>query len=436
MNRRGWTESEGPRPAVGRRASLAYVSPTGDLALWNDLESYGTNLVRRPALDGGETNLRAQWAAPSGGPAPIGTGQKVQGYGVFAFPYGPVAMGLAEAGGFDLFTYGERILEATTLVGYKHRGVDAGVAGLSVEEALLWVERRAGPFAVAHASGFLGAVESALARPVPERELWWRALLQELQRIYDHLRVIARVAEGASQNVGVAQVQLLSEGTLRILGRLTGHRWGFGALRPGARPTAEQRSGLAARLRQLGSEFDDLWETFLESRTFVDRLQSTGALAASEAIRLGTVGPSLRASGVPWDDRLRSPTAPYTDLFVSLAHEEAGDALARVLVRRAEIRSSLLLTEQLLDRWGSLGDGAVAPVDAVDPGRGISRTEAPSGDLVYDVTVADGKIARIGVRTPSQANWPAVSLCLRGSVFTDFVFAVESFGSSFAETDG
>ncbi|MGC2035032.1 MAG: hypothetical protein WA761_06265, partial [Thermoplasmata archaeon] len=70
------------------------------------------------------------------------------------------------------------------------------------------------------------------------------------------------------------------------------------------------------------------------------------------------------------------------------------------------------------------------------PGRGIARSEAPSGDLIYDVQIEGDRIQRVGVRTPSQANWPLVALSLRGAVFTDFAFSLESFGSSFAETDG
>lgn len=419
--------------------SLAYVSPSNDVALWNDYEPYRTILVRNPALGEVDRAVRRNWPSDGDGPTPVSVGEQVGGYGVFTFPYGPVAMGVAEAGSFDLRTYGERILELEPRIGYKRRGIDQIIVGRRIEDAALWVERRAGPFALAHAATFLAAAESAAQHGVPERELWVRALAQELQRIQAHLRVIARVADAASQNVGAAQVHILEEDLLRTLAAHLGHRWGFGALLPGGPHRsleADDRLRLEGRLRAFAKEFDGLWESLLTSRTFIDRIQTTGVVSRELAVRWGAVGPTLRASSVAWDDRLRSAVAPYTDLFVPLPTETNGDALARVLVRREEIRASLLILEQLLDRWRRAGDVEIPPAPAIAPGRGIARGEAPGGDLVYDVEVVDDRVRAVGVRTPSQANWPLVALSLRGSVFTDFAFSLESFGASFAETDG
>ena len=75
------------------------------------------------------------------------------------------------------------------------------------------------------------------------------------------------------------------------------------------------------------------------------------------------------------------------------------------------------------------------PEPAVGPNAGLGRVEAPSGDLVYEVEVAEGRVARVGCRTPSQANFPALAEGLNGAVFTDFHFAFESFGLVFAEVD-
>ncbi len=439
MSRPGWTEVAAGRPPGSGARSLAYVSPEGDLALWNDHEEHRTLLVRRPELSAEERAVLGNWRAGRSGPAVVSVGEQVHGYGVFTFPYGPVAMGVAEAGGFEVRTYGERILEIEPSVGHKRRGIEEQVVGKTVEDAALWIERRAGPFALSHAAAFRFAAESAAGRPVAERELGVRALGQELQRIYNHLHVLARLAEAASQNVGAAQLNALAESALRALGATFGHRWGFGALVPGApgrRLDAPDRTDLEARLRRLGSEFEALGETLLGSRTFLDRIQSTGTVSTEDALRWGAVGPTLRASSVAWDDRLRDPTIPYREMFVPVVTERAGDALARVLVRREEVRGSLLLIEQLLDRWPRLGGGEAAPVEAIEPGRGIARGEGPSGDLVYDVRVSEGRIRSVASRTPSQANWPLVALSLRGAVFTDFAFSFESFGASFAETDG
>ncbi|HTZ61792.1 MAG TPA: hypothetical protein VMC82_04030 [Thermoplasmata archaeon] len=441
MTRAAWVvEADGPsdgRPAPER--ALAYAPEDGTFALYNDYHDGRAVLVDHPRTIVPREALQIWRAAGDpDGPHSLGPRSVAEGYGVFTFPYGPISMGVPESGRFDVTTYGERILNLAPIGGYKSRRVRRSVVGLTVADAALRVERIAGNYAAAHVSAFLGAAESAVGAEVPLVELWTRGFAQELQRIYNHLHVIARVAEAASQNVGLAQTHALAEEVLRLKAAAFGHRWLFGALLPGGparRLDPADRRQLAGRIDRIAVEFERLWELFLESRTFIDRIQGTCPVTRDDAIRWGATGPTLRASGVAWDDRLRVPAPPYHDLFVALPVEHAGDALARVLVRGAEIRSSLLLVEQMFERWP--GAGSTEPASApVVPGRGIGRAEAPGGDLVYDVQVADGRVAALGFRAPSVANWPLFAIGMRDAVFTDFHFAIESFGFAFAETDG
>ncbi len=420
-------------------AALAYRPVDGAFSLYN---RYST----------GRSELRpGTGAEPSGGPgtfwsrvdrpglrSPSPT-DSVEGYGVFTFPYGPISMGVPESGRFDVRTYGERVLAVTPVVGYKSRRILHGIAGLSVADAALRVERLAGNFSAAHAAAFLQAAESARGAEVRREDLWVRALAQELQRVYNHVHVLARLAEAAAQNVGAAQTHALAEEVLRTQGRVFGHRWLFGAFLPGGparRLARTDRSELARFADGHLRAFERLWELFLGSRTFIDRIQSTCPVRRSAAIEWGAVGPTLRACGVPWDDRLRVPTAPYTDLYLELPQETGGDALARLLVRADEVRASFLLIEQILDRWPANPGALETPAAPVGPHRGIGRVESPSGDLVYDVTVDGDTVASAGMRSASQANFPLFAQGLRNGVFTDFHFAWESFGLVFAEVDG
>ncbi len=373
------------------------------------------------------------------GPRPLSPVETVEGYGTFTFPYGPISMGVPESGRFDVVTYGERILELTPVGGFKARHTLACVAGLPVADAALRIERLAGNVSASHVAAFLAAAESASATCVAVEELWVRALAQEMQRVYNHVHVLARIAEAASQNVGSAQSHALAEEMLRLQARAFGHRWLFGALLPGGparRLDLPGRAELANALRPRAREFDELWELFLDSRTFIDRIQGTCPVSRDVALRWGAVGPTLRACGVAWDDRLRIPEVPYDDLFLALPHERDGDALSRLVVRVQEVRASFLLLEQMLDRWPSGSGATELAAPPLEPGRGLGRVEAPSGDLVYDVGVRDGRVEAVASRTPSQANWPVFALGLRDTVFTDFHFALESFGLVFAETDG
>jgi len=418
---------------------LSYLAPEGDLAVVTDLETPRTVVVEMPSP---EFLVRLSVRSP----LPRGSGEVVErtpGEGPLApgslrFPYGPVSYGLFEAGRIDLESPGEKVRQVVARTGYKRRHIDRSVVGLPPTEALPWIERWAGPFSVAHGMTFLAACESALELSVPSREGTLRALGAELQRIHHHLTQIARVVEAAAQSVGTAQFAALAEEVRRWMGRLGGHRYLFGFLdsrNPYRRLDEADRRALVAGLREIRRRFDVLWGLTLETRILVDRIQCTATLSRSEAIAGGAVGPVQRASGVAWDDRQGAAVPPYDDLLVSAATEQEGDALARLLVRAAEIRRSVEIIEELVTRWpGPLE--SFDPRPPVAPSRGLARSESPAGDLVYDVTLSEGRIQRIGVRTASEANWPVFARSLRGSVFTDFHFAWESFGLSFADTDG
>ena len=440
MRRPSWRVESAPAVGrVGGSRALAYLPDDGSFALYNDYAE-GVSVLT-PAPPRPEDGPAAFWRADRDRERPhaLAPATEIDGYGIFTFPYGPISMGVPESGRFDVRTYGERVLGLVPVGGFKSRRIREAVVGRPVVDAALLVERMAGNFSAAHVSAFLAAAESAEAKDVPTPEYWVRGLAQELQRIYNHLHLIARVAEAASQNVGLAQTHALAEEVLRVQAEFFGHRWLFGALIPGGparRLAPADRHRLSERLGRLAEEFERLWLLFLESRTFIDRIQSTCPVARSEAIRWGAVGPTLRASGVAWDDRLRIPVAPYDDLFVPLPQETGGDALARVTVRAEEIRASFLILEQILDRWTAARTENEPAGTPVAPGRGIGRVEAPSGDLVYDVRVTAGKVDALQLRSPSRANWPVFAAGMRDAVFTDFHFALESFGFAFAETDG
>ncbi|HTS32627.1 MAG TPA: hypothetical protein VMI55_01645 [Thermoplasmata archaeon] len=421
------------------RGALAYASDDGSLVVCNDYDAGRSVMGPLPGLPSLRT-VAETWRRSSspGNSRPGGPADAIDGYGVFTFPYGPISMGVPESGKFEVRTYGERVLGLAPVAGFKSRRILSSVLGRTVPDAALRVERLAGNFSAAHCAAFLAAAESAEGRSVAREEMWVRALGQELQRVYNHVHVLARVAEAAAQNVGAAQAHALAEDLLRLQGSVFGHRWLFGAFLPGGpRRTTDRaaRGMLAARLTPLARTFSDLWELFLGSRTFVDRIQSTCVVPRAAALQWGAVGPTLRASGVDWDDRLRIPTVPYNDLFLDLPNESDGDALARLLVRAHEVRASFLLLEQLLDRWPSGAGSGEPPAESVAPGRGLGRVESPSGDLVYDVRIQDGRVAGIGMRSASQANFPVFARGLRDGVFTDFHFAWESFGIVFAEVD-
>lgn len=415
-----------------------------DYALLADTAMNKTILSDLPPRLGEEFGLllKGEEAVP-GSPIDLDLESKVEGYGVFTFPYGPVTSGVPEAGGFKLVTYGERVVKVTPQINFKKRGVETRVLGWKPDDAMLLVERSAGNFSASYSTCFATAVEDALGIEVPSRARWTRAVAIELERIYNHLYVFGRLAEAATQNVATAQTNILREDVLRLNGRYFGHRYLFGINSIGGVRvdlTKADKKQLLDSIRTIAREFAELVEYFLSSRIFLDRLQNTAKLAKKDALNLGAVGPCARGSGVQWDDRLTHPIEPYGDVYVNMETDAGEDTMARTMVRIREINSSVIVLRELLDRMP--GDGIKAQVSNTPRGGSQSddfsfcRIESPSGDLIHVVQLDEqGRISNLHIRPASLVNWLPFSKSLERNVFTDFQFAFESYGLSYADSD-
>src|SRR5579875_1461221 len=198
-------------------------------AILSDTERNKTIVSDVPSKLGDEVGLllRGHEAAP-GVQIDLDTGIRVEGYGVFTFPYGPVTWGIPEAGGFRFVTYGERIVKVVPSINFKKRGVEKRVVGMKPDDALLLIERSAGNFSASYSTCFATAVEEALGLEVPQAAKWIRAVAIELERIYNHLSVFSREAEAATQNVATYQTGALKEQILRLNAKYFGHRYLFG----------------------------------------------------------------------------------------------------------------------------------------------------------------------------------------------------------------
>jgi Ni,Fe-hydrogenase III large subunit len=414
-------------------------------AILTDIEKRQTILSDAPLSLGEEIDVLFKSESKPGIQVNLDVGSKVEGYGVFTFPYGPVTYGVPEAGGFKLVTYGERIVKVIPQINFKKRGVESRVVGMAPDDALLLVERSAGNFSAAYSTCFVTAVENILGLEVASRTRWIRAVALELERIYNHLYVFARQAEAASQNVAAAEANLLRERILRINAKYFGHRFFFGLNKIGGVnydfTTKEEQKALSNKVREITTQFSNLVGYFLSSRIFLDRLQNTARLSRKDALRLSSVGPVARGSGIEWDDRLTFPIEPYGDIFLEIETESDGDTMARTMVRINEIQSSVVVLGQLLDEMPSdnIDNAKKVNISSVRPNEvdfSFCRIESPSGDLIHVVQLdRERNVKFLHIRPASLVNWLSFAKSLEGNVFTDFQFGFESFGLSFADSD-
>jgi Ni,Fe-hydrogenase III large subunit len=359
----------------------------------------------------------------------------VEGYGLFTIPHGPVRSGVLESIEYLVETPGEAIPHLNMRVFYKHRGVESRFTGLTLPDGVLLAERTEGIASVAHALAFCHAAERIAGCTPPAAAALVRVLHAELERIANHLDVAVRLADAAGLAVATARLALHKERVMRLVSRMCGRRFGRGVVVPGgvtARPRlspADLRAELGTLSRLVIGEAAALMAT----SSFLDRLRGTGPLTPDRARAHGALGPIGKAAGFADDNRLTRPYDAYPDLAVPPARAHAaGDAMARLRVRWEEVESSFGLLRLAADELAERpGDQLRVPCEPAD-GRALGWAEAPQGEVLYDLSLADGRIARCHPRSASFHNLVLMHEVFAGDILTDFPFIEASFGLSVA----
>jgi formate hydrogenlyase subunit 5 len=359
----------------------------------------------------------------------------VSGKGVFTIPHGPVRSGVVESIEYLVETPGEDISHLNMRVFYKHRGIEKRFEALNLMDGLLLAQRVEGIASVAHALAFCHALEriAGCVPPWPARLV--RVLHAELERIANHLDVATRLADAAGLAVATARFGWHKERVLRLVSRLSGSRYGRGVVVPGGVSALPQASppvilaGAARLERDVAADAAVLMAT----ASFLDRLRRTGPLRPDRAREHGALGPVGRASGYTDDARLARPYDAYPALGLPPGEPQArGDALARLQVRLAEVSQSFHLIRQVTDELAAAGPAVLAAPCEPAEGRAVGWAEAPQGEVLYDVRLSGGQIARCRPRSASFHNLVLMHEVFAGDVLTDFPFIEASFGLSVA----
>jgi formate hydrogenlyase subunit 5 len=356
--------------------------------------------------------------------------------GSIVFPVGPIWADYNEAGLWLLETPGEQIYESQTRLFYKYRAVEKIAERQAPERGVLLAERFTGSSAFAHAFAYCQALEKIARCEVPPRARILRAVFAELERIRYHAATIAEIAGSTSLVVGKSMSQEIEERMLRLTGEVSGHRYLFGLCVPGGLawdPSAAALATLHAGVTDAAREFARLERRFVQTSSYLDRIEEMGTLRPEVAVLYGVVGPVARASGRHIDLRRSLPYGAYANHPPEVPREVEGDGYARLRVYFAEIRASTSLIQALL---GTVPGGPVAAECPVTPGAALAWTEAPAGGTFHWLRIDDaGRIGRWRIAPPGFRNWHAFHRALDGAAFQDFHIVMASFGLSVAESD-
>ena len=357
----------------------------------------------------------------------------VTGTGVYEIPVGPVHAGLIEPGHFRFWVVGETILRMKARLWFVHKGIERLFEGKQVIDGVEIAERISGDTAVGHTISFCQAVEEARHVVVPEPAQILRAVLLELERVYNHVADIGALCNDVGFGLAQAWALSLREELLQLNHRVTGHRLLRGGVVPGGAHV--QRLPTHGELDQVSHRFEELVELTNSNAFVMERFTGTATLDATHARDLGLVGPAARASGVAFDARTAHPFVEPTDEFLPATHGD-GDVLARYQVRVDEVRASLRLLVDLLGRAGPLQAHAT-PGDPTEQlsGSGTGIAEGWRGAVVHRIELDGGLLARVKVVDPSFLNWPALPVSLANTIVPDFPLANKSFNLSYAGND-
>ena len=335
---------------------------------------------------------------------------------------------------------GERVVDAESIIGYLHRGVEKIAENRNYIKCTPYFDRTDYIAAVSNVFGYVLGVEKMLGIEVPERARRIRIMMTEFNRIASHLLWLATHAI----DIGAMTVFLYCfrerEEVLKLFeaifgARLTTHAFRLGGL------WLDMPPGFEAACRKFIDEFparvDEYEQLLTRNRIWLERTKGVGVISADEAIDWGLSGPPLRGSGVDHDVRKLRPYGGYEQFQFDVPMGKHGDTYDRYLIRLEEMRQSRRIIAQILD---DLPDGPVrgrAPKIPKPPvGEYYSAIESPRGELGYYI-VSDGSPQpfRLRIRPPTFISLQALRRLVRGHLVADVVAIIGTLDIVLGEID-
>lgn len=358
--------------------------------------------------------------------------------GKITIPIGPQHPALKEPESFSITLDGERIISMNVQLGYNHRGIEKACEERTYVQDVYLIERICGICSHTHSTCFIQAVEEIAGLQIPARASHIRTIIGELERIHSHLLWLGV----AGHEVGFDTLLMYSwrdrEVVMDLLAMLTGNRVNYGlntlgGVRRDISP--EQAEQILKALDILEERTKYYIQVATEEITLIKRLSTVGTLSHDDAIRLGAVGPTGRASNIDRDVRRDDPYAAYPLAQFKVITDTHNDVYGRTLVRVGELMESYKIIRQLLKNMPD-GPLAVKAPRKIPAGEAISRYEAPRGEDVHYVK-ANGtdKPERVKVRAPTLANVQAVAKMLENGYLADVPIVIAAIDPCFSCTD-
>lgn len=336
-------------------------------------------------------------------------------------PIGPYHPLMEEPEFFKLYVEGEKVVDLDIHIGYNHRGIEKIAESKTYDQVIFLVERICGICSTSHPMAAVNAMEDLGNIEVPERALYIRTIIAELERLHSHLLWLGLAGHFLGYNTVWMWAWKYREPVLDIFEKVTGNRQSYAMMKVGGvRRDIEKEDiyWIDKKMVELMPIIKMFEKAVSDDPVIHLRTKGVGILSKEDCRHFGALGPTARASGLTIDVRRDEPYAAYNRVDWQVVIHPAGDIFAKLMVRIWEMEESVRIIRQCLKQ---MPKGEIdIKVKELPPGEGIGRGEAPRGE-VYHYIRSDGTNLplRYKVRAPSYMNVPTNKVTVIGESVSD-----------------
>ncbi len=360
---------------------------------------------------------------------------------------------------------GETVIKCVPELGYLHRGYEKLAENTTLHEFIPHTDRLDYLAPMSNNVGIALAIDNSLGIEAPPRAQWIRTLVAELARISSHLMAMGSTC----MDVGALTLLLWTfterEKLYDIFELICGARFTTSYTRIGG-VANDIDDATIRKIKEWADQFPQELKYFEalvnRNKIFIDRMAGIGIMPPEKAIQLGLTGPTLRGSGIPRDLRRDNPYLVYDQLDFDVITFNDCDVLSRYKVRVEEMKQSLKIVNQIIDK---MPQGEIHLKDpkfvlprkkdvytkmeelindfmlinfgaAPKPGEYYTAIESPKGELgFFIVSTGEGHPWKLKIRSPSTSNLQGLSYMVEGSMIADVVAIIGSIDPIMGEAD-
>jgi NADH-quinone oxidoreductase subunit D len=361
---------------------------------------------------------------------------------------------------------GETVVKAMPDMGYLHTGIEKSCEDKTYSQAITLTDRIDYLNPLGNNLAYCLAVEKLLGLEIPKRAQYIRVMMVELQRISSHLVWLGTHAI----DLGAMSVFLYCfrerEEILKIFEFVAGQRMMTSYIRIGGLALdlpAGWRQRVEKFLKMMPGRIDEYEELLTGNRIWIGRTKNVGYITAEDAVAYSMTGPTLRAAGLTYDNRKVFPYCSYEEFQFDVPTRTDSDCFARYMIRVAEMRESLKIIRQALDKitpdgpFRTEAPGIIPPerekmkteMEALiyhfkiftegfspPPGEAFATIESPRGELgVFVASDGSPKPLRVHFRGPSFINLQALPKLIEGKLIADVIACIGTIDIVLGEVD-